>query len=164
MTAEQILKELEELAERSGITIRYEKGDFDGGYCVLKAERLIVVNRKLAPTRKGSVVAQAIAEVGVEEVYLKPAVREFIEEELSKAAQEAMRAAGVAARGHDLPPAALEIETAVAEDSPLADTASPETMETPATSETADDGPANEIKGDVASDDPGSAGTPEKTE
>jgi hypothetical protein len=113
MTAEQILKELEELAERSGITIRYEKGDFDGGYCVLKAERLIVVNRKLAPTKKGSVVAQAIAEVGVEEVYLKPAVREFIEEELSKAAQEALRAAGVAARGHNDAPTSAEAEVTV---------------------------------------------------
>jgi hypothetical protein len=116
MTAEQILKELEELAERSGITIRYEKGDFDGGYCVLKAERLIVVNRKLAPTKKSSVVAQAIAEVGVEEVYLKPAVREFIEEELSKAAHEALRAAGVAARGHRGDTTAAETEVAVAEE------------------------------------------------
>ncbi len=88
MTNEQILKELEELADRSGITIRYEKGDFDGGYCVLKAERLIVVNRKLVAGRRASVVAQAIAEVGVEELYLKPAVREFIEDELSKAARE----------------------------------------------------------------------------
>lgn len=115
MTADQILKELEELADRSGITIRYEKGDFDGGYCVLKAERLIVVNRKLAPTKKGSVVAQAIAEVGVEEVYLKPAVREFIEEELSKAAQEALRAAGVAARGHTEAPTSADADVAVAE-------------------------------------------------
>lgn len=97
MTFDQILKELEELADRSGITIRYEKGDFDGGYCVLKDERLIVVNRKLAAGKKASVVAQAIAEVGVEELYLKPAVREFIEEELSKAAQEALRASGNAA-------------------------------------------------------------------
>jgi hypothetical protein len=94
MTTEQILKELEELADRSGIAIRYEKGDFDGGYCVLKTDRLIVVNRKLASGRRASVVAQAIAEVGVEELYLKPAVREFIEEELSKAAQEALRASG----------------------------------------------------------------------
>jgi hypothetical protein len=86
MGPEAILKELEELAMRSGITLRFEKGDFDGGYCVLKAERLIVVNRKLAPTKKASVVAQAIAEVGVEELYLKPAVREFIEDELAKLA------------------------------------------------------------------------------
>ncbi len=85
MTPETLLRELEELAERSGIGIRYEKGDFDGGYCILKAERLIVVNRKLVAAKRASVVAQAVAEVGVDEVYLKPAIREFIEDELAKA-------------------------------------------------------------------------------
>ena len=85
MTNDQIQKELEDLADRSGITIRYEKGDFEGGFCVLKAERIIVVNKKLAPAKKSSVLAQGIAEVGIEEIYLKPAVREYIEEELAKA-------------------------------------------------------------------------------
>ncbi|MBI5464454.1 MAG: hypothetical protein HY966_05830 [Ignavibacteriales bacterium] len=86
MTADQLLKELEELANKSGIQVRYEKGDFDGGFCVLKAERIIVVNKKLATPRRASVLAQGVAEVGIEELYLKPVVREFIEEELSKAA------------------------------------------------------------------------------
>ena len=115
MTLDQLLKELEELAARSGITIRYEKGDFDGGYCILKAERLIVVNRKLPAGRKASVVAQAIAEVGVEELYLKPAVREFIEEELSKAAQEAIRASGVGAAAEHEDPTREETATQTSE-------------------------------------------------
>lgn len=85
MTQEQMSKELESLAANSGISIRYEKGDFEGGYCVLKAERLIVVNKKLAPSRKASILAQGLAEIGIDEVYLKPAVREFIEDELAKA-------------------------------------------------------------------------------
>jgi hypothetical protein len=87
MTQDQILNELEELADNCGITIRYEKGDFDGGYCVLKAERLIVVNKRLQSGRRASVLAQAIAEVGIEELYLKPAIREYIEDELAKAAR-----------------------------------------------------------------------------
>lgn len=87
MTHEQMIKELEALAAHSAIAIRYEKGDFEGGYCVLKDERLIVVNKKLAPQRKASILAQGIAEIGIEEMYLKPVVREFIEEELSRAAQ-----------------------------------------------------------------------------
>lgn len=85
MTADQIVKELEELARNSGIGIRYEKGDFDGGFCVLKAERMIVVNRKLALPRRAALLAQGIADVGIEDVYLKPAVREFIEDELARA-------------------------------------------------------------------------------
>jgi len=85
MTQEQILKELEALATNSGIAIRYEKGDFEGGYCVLKAERLIVVNKKLSPARKSSVLAQGLAEIGIEDRYLKPAIRDYIEEELARA-------------------------------------------------------------------------------
>lgn len=87
MTQEQILKELESLATSSGISVRYEKGDFEGGFCVLKAERLIVVNKKLAPPKKASVVAQGLAEIGIEERYLKPAIREFIEDELARLAR-----------------------------------------------------------------------------
>jgi hypothetical protein len=87
MTPDQTLAELEELADRCSITIRYEKGDFDGGFCVLKAERLIVVNRRLVAGRRTSVLAQALAEVGIDELYLKPAVREYIEDELAKAAR-----------------------------------------------------------------------------
>jgi hypothetical protein len=84
MTHEQILSELEQLASNCGISIRYEKGDFDGGYCVLKAERLIVINKRLALARRTSVLAQGLAEVGINEMYLKPAVREYIEDELAR--------------------------------------------------------------------------------
>ena len=87
MTNEQILSELEQLASNCGITIRYEKGDFDGGYCVLKAERLIVINKRLALARRTSVLAQGLAEVGIDEMYLKPAIREYIEDELARAAK-----------------------------------------------------------------------------
>jgi hypothetical protein len=84
MTHEQILSELEQLASNCRISIRYEKGDFDGGYCVLKAERLIVINKRLALARRASVLAQGLAEVGIDEMYLKPAVREYIEDELAR--------------------------------------------------------------------------------
>ena len=84
MTHEQILTELEQLATNCGITIRYEKGDFDGGYCVLKAERLIVINKRLALVRRASVLAHGLAEVGINEMYLKPVVREYIEDELAR--------------------------------------------------------------------------------
>jgi len=84
MTHEQILSELEHLASNCRISVRYEKGDFDGGYCVLKAERLIVINKRLALARRTSVLAQGLAEVGIDEIYLKPAVREYIEDELAR--------------------------------------------------------------------------------
>ena len=84
MTAEQMVKELEGLAQKSGIQVRFEKGDFEGGFCVLKSERIIVVNRRISAARKATVLALGMAEIGVDEMYLKPAVREFIEDELAK--------------------------------------------------------------------------------
>ena len=87
MTHEQLLKELEALASNSGIAVRYEKGDFEGGYCILRSERLILVNKKMNAPRKASILAQGLAEIGIDEIYLKPVVREFIEDELARVAQ-----------------------------------------------------------------------------
>jgi hypothetical protein len=87
MTHDQLLKELEVLASNSGITVRYEKGEFEGGFCVLRSERMILVNKKLNPPRKASILAQGLAEIGIDEVYLKPVVREFIEDELARVGQ-----------------------------------------------------------------------------
>ena len=85
MTVEETLSELEIVAHDMGVHIRYEKGDFDGGYCLLRDERIIVVNKKLNPNRKASVLSQAFGELGIENVYIKPAIRLFIEDELVRA-------------------------------------------------------------------------------
>jgi hypothetical protein len=68
-----------------GVNIRYEKGDFDGGYCLLRDERIIVVNKKLNSNRKAAVLSQAFGELGIENIYIKPAIRLFIEDELVRA-------------------------------------------------------------------------------
>jgi len=70
-----------------GVTIRYERGDFEGGYCVLKEQKLLLVNRRLLPLRKSAVLALALHEIGLENVFLKPAVREYIEDEVAKTAR-----------------------------------------------------------------------------
>jgi hypothetical protein len=85
MTVEETLSELAVVAHDMGVNIRYEKGDFDGGYCLLRDERIIVVNKKLNPNRKASVISQAFGELGIENVYIKPAIRVFIEDELVRA-------------------------------------------------------------------------------
>jgi len=89
MKHEQLIEEFHALAGQLGITIRYEKGDFEGGYCILKDQRLLLVNRKLMPARKASVLARALREIGLENVFLKPALREFIDDEYTKATRTA---------------------------------------------------------------------------
>ncbi len=86
---EERIAELETLAHQLGAKIRYEKGDFEGGFCILKDQKIILVNKKLIPSRKASVLAQALAELGLDSVFIKPALRGFIEDEVAKAVRSA---------------------------------------------------------------------------
>jgi murein endopeptidase len=85
MKPELMIEELHEIARQLGVTIRYDRGDFEGGYCILKDQKLLLVNRRLLPARKASVLATAMSEIGLENVFVKPAIREFIEDEVAKA-------------------------------------------------------------------------------
>ena len=87
MKHEVLIQELQEVAAQLGVTIRYERGDFEGGYCILRDARILLVNRRLLPAKKASVLAMAMHEIGLEDMYLKPAVREYIEDEVAKAAR-----------------------------------------------------------------------------
>lgn len=84
MDKEVLLEELKETCEHMGYKLRLEKGDFNGGACILKEERQIVINKRLALERRLSIIALALAEIGIEDVYMKPAVRTFIEDERAK--------------------------------------------------------------------------------
>ncbi|MGA9364598.1 MAG: hypothetical protein WBW16_09550 [Bacteroidota bacterium] len=88
MENQELLPELGSIASQLGIKLRYEKGDFEGGYCVLKSERIIVINKKLSPAVRLSVLARGISEIGLNNIYVKPAVRNFIEDEVSKASRQ----------------------------------------------------------------------------
>jgi hypothetical protein len=41
----QFLSKLEELFSQSGYMLRYEKGNFKAGYCLLKDTRIAIVNK-----------------------------------------------------------------------------------------------------------------------
>jgi hypothetical protein len=84
MKNEELLKELEQLAAQLGYKVRYEKGDFDGGWCVVKEEKLLLVNRKFDVRKRVSVLARCLGEMGVADRYLKPVLRDVIEEEMVK--------------------------------------------------------------------------------
>ena len=85
MKHEEISQELHELAKQLGVNIRYEKGDFEGGYCTLKDEKMVLINKRLVPTQRAAVLAVALQEIGLDNIYIKPVLREFIEDEVAKA-------------------------------------------------------------------------------
>lgn len=84
MKHDELIEELHDIARQLGVTIRYERGDFEGGYCILKEQKLLLVNRRLMPQRRASVLATAMHEIGLDNVYLKPALRGYIEDEVAR--------------------------------------------------------------------------------
>lgn len=77
---ETLLQDLKSLANQMGATVRFERGDFQGGYCILKESKVIVINKLTSTQRKVMTLSAALNELGVDSVYLPPRLREIIEE------------------------------------------------------------------------------------
>lgn len=77
---EEIIQDLKSVASQLGASVRFEKGDFKGGYCLLKDIKVIVINKNANLQRKASILSVALKELGVDEIYLNPKLREMIEE------------------------------------------------------------------------------------
>ena len=77
---EEIVQELKSIADQLGAEVRFEKGDFKGGYCILKDSKVIVINNMTNLQRKVLVLYMALKELGVDKIYLTPRMREIIEE------------------------------------------------------------------------------------
>lgn len=79
---QQLLDELKEIALQKGIKVRFEKGDFNGGYCILKSEKVIVINKMAQTQRKLLILVEALKEIGIDDIYINPKIRNIIENSL----------------------------------------------------------------------------------
>ncbi len=77
---EALLQDLKQIATEMGAKVRFERGDFKGGYCILKEDRTIVINKLSTFQRKVVILTNALKELGVNDVYLPPKLREIIDE------------------------------------------------------------------------------------
>jgi len=77
---EDIIQDLKSLALQLGAEVRFEKGDFKGGYCLLKENKVIVINKMANLQRKVMILSMALKELGIDQIYLTPRIREIIEE------------------------------------------------------------------------------------
>jgi hypothetical protein len=80
MTTEEILDELTEAVGRMGLTVRTEKGNFDGGRCRMGGEEVVMLNERDLPERRLAVLARTLPPEEMETVYLPPAVRKRLHE------------------------------------------------------------------------------------
>jgi hypothetical protein len=81
---ERLFQELREVCSSMGYLLRLEKGDFRGGHCLLKQEKILVINKRLSLDARLSSLARALSEMELDSIYVKPAVRQFVEREVIK--------------------------------------------------------------------------------
>jgi len=77
---ELLLQELEALSAKLDITIRYEKGDFSGGFCRIKDTKVIIVNKKLPIDQKIKIISSELAKLETEDIFVLPAIRELFQQ------------------------------------------------------------------------------------
>jgi len=77
---------LEELAEKAGVDVRYERmaGDvafYPGGFCKVKGKPVIIINSRITGKERLQILARALKGFDLRDTYIKPAVREFLEKQ-----------------------------------------------------------------------------------
>lgn len=81
MNDQSILDELLALLESKGVTIRSEPLDGSGGgLCTIKDQTIFFVDTQASSAVSAVICAEAVAKlVDVEQIYIKPQIRQFIE-------------------------------------------------------------------------------------
>lgn len=84
MDGKILLIQLEELAEKLGILVRDEMINIDdvsstGGLCVVEGKHILILNSKTTVTEKIQVAIKALRQFDLNEIYVKPSIRELLE-------------------------------------------------------------------------------------
>lgn len=59
------LNKLEKLLEEAGYIVRYERGSFQSGYCILESKKVVVLNKFLTPEGRINTLADIIPAVKI---------------------------------------------------------------------------------------------------
>jgi hypothetical protein len=87
MDDSEIISQLKELAERLGITVRYEsiEGSLHaGGFCRVNGQDLVIVNKKGTAREKMCVLVDALKRYDLSGIYILPSLRALLEVENSQ--------------------------------------------------------------------------------
>ena len=76
----KLYTEFEELGQRLGLKILKGKGDFSGGTCTVNSETVIVINKMKPLEQRLRTLATSCLEYNLDEIYMVPALRAYIEE------------------------------------------------------------------------------------
>ena len=79
MNSDKLFSEFENLDEKLGLKILKGKGDFIGGICTVNNKTVIVVNKQKPMEQRLKTIANSLVKLNLEEIFIVPAVRDYIE-------------------------------------------------------------------------------------
>lgn len=86
MNKQRLAEELVALLEANGVTIRRDQlGGSGSGLCTIKGQTIFFLDTESQSAEVAAVCAEAVSKVvDIEKVYIRPEVREFIEQQSSR--------------------------------------------------------------------------------
>ena len=79
------LKKIEDIFHQTGYVVRYEKGNFRPGYCILKDKKVAVVNKYFETESRINTLLEILPQIEVNEAALSDEAKAFYEKNLLKA-------------------------------------------------------------------------------
>jgi hypothetical protein len=79
MKTEHLVQALEAAVAQLGVQVRRERGAFRGGLCTVDGATMVILNRRHPAEVHLAILAAVLRELPVEQIYLRPAVRDALE-------------------------------------------------------------------------------------
>ncbi len=81
---QSILDKLEEIPKEAGYVLRYERGTFQSGYCILEQKRVVVLNKFLQTEGRINTLMDLIPQLDIDLSRLTPESQKMYGEILSR--------------------------------------------------------------------------------
>lgn len=81
------LTKIEKLIEEAGYIIRYERGTFQSGYCILEQKKVIVLNKFLQTEGRINTLVDLVSILSIEPTHLSPESRKMFVEVVARQEQ-----------------------------------------------------------------------------
>jgi len=90
MNHAELLIQLEDLANRLNIRVQYESLKSEdpstfGGFCRVSDRHLIIIHSKATVSRKIDIFTEALSHFDIDDLFMKPALREYLKKEMGPA-------------------------------------------------------------------------------
>jgi len=78
------LDKVEKILDESGYIVRYERGNFQSGYCILEEKKVVVLNKFLQTEGRINTLIDIIPQLNLNTVFFTPETKKVFDEVISK--------------------------------------------------------------------------------